>query len=348
MTRSKKNLIIEYFVKIIASLLVFALAVVFIKDIQSYAANKSRRQAYRSVYDHVFEGRGDTMNMFSEIQSNFDNNGLHIFNEVVMAHIIKDDNERYYWYHMRFLSWRTRRLLTMILFPTVVVLFILVILIIPRSKYNLIAGATSHDLKEAMSSLRSMAAKWREADGEQADALSQIDDMEAMTALYVKMASLSDKKADLKLEETNLHSIASSAAREMASLANAKQIEISIADAPKYCNVMADKEFLKLALNSMLMVAAEHSQKQVLVSIGKDHGDVHLSMACDDKTSYKLSYLKRAWKKVTREDKARVEKYGRYGLGLSTVAPMLKAHGARYGCDQAAKGLVLWVSFKRA
>ncbi len=216
---------------------------------------------------------------------------------------------------------------------------------------NILMKAVSHDLKKPLNTLKIEVAKWQEADGEEKntcarDIMTQVGRMDSVIRRQLKLRDFESRRIDLRMEEVNLYSLARSVIREQKDILAERHLEIVLDSEPQYSFVRADKLLLELVIENMINVAADYSEEKIVIGLHNELGDVRLRVICDSEDLQDVNE-KLMWKNVTHSDVNRINYHGTDGVGLATMAPVLAAQGARYGCDKAEGGLVLWFGFKR-
>ena len=160
-------------------------------------------------------------------------------------------------------------------------------------------------------------------------------------------------KIDLRTEEIDLHYMVKKVIGELRTDFLKRKIEVAdkSENNDEYI-VNADPQLMQLVISNMLLVAADNTEKKVVVQVspvrkGTRGGNVRFTVSCSDKMFKDLA-SGALWSVVTDSDSSRTENLGSKGVGLATVVPILKAHGAKYGRTITDMETSFWIELKMA
>ena len=113
--------------------------------------------------------------------------------------------------------------------------------------------------------------------------------------------------------------------------------------------VLADLDQIEQVLKSYLENAASH------VNVGGDvkitailKGDRYCVTVYNSGSHIDEEIMPQIWQSFYRGDKSHNRESGRFGLGLSIAAAIVKGHGEDYGVYNAEKGVCFWFTIKAA
>ena len=84
------------------------------------------------------------------------------------------------------------------------------------------------------------------------------------------------------------------------------------------------------------------------VDIRIETDEILLFSVKDDGIKLTPMEMEKIWNKINDFDVARVEEFGKYGMGLAMTGRMLELNRAKYGCERMKEETVFWFGIRKA
>jgi two-component system sensor histidine kinase VanS len=159
----------------------------------------------------------------------------------------------------------------------------------------------------------------------------------------LELVNLNDRKIIPHEEPLNIHEIVTSVLQNYQTLADANRQRITLNIAQDYfCS--ADKNMLKKVLSNVILNAVQNTPADGEIRIWSEViADQYRLCVLNTGVYIKKENLSKLFDPFYRVDKARTQKDGRSGLGLTIVRKTLEAMGADFSLVQTDEGILFWV-----
>ncbi len=143
------------------------------------------------------------------------------------------------------------------------------------------------------------------------------------------LARIDQSRQSFKREKIDINAVADIVVQDMEELAAQKNISIltSIED-----NIMlyADEALITSAVSNLVSNAIKYGKESgyVMISASKYNGNVEIKVK-DNGVGISKEGLEKIWTRFYREDEARNDEYGSYGLGLPMAKSIVELHGGK-------------------
>lgn len=110
----------------------------------------------------------------------------------------------------------------------------------------------------------------------------------------------------------------------------------------------ADEELLKYVINNIISNAVSYidGERQIIISY-EDIGNFYRIYVFNSGKGIDPVHIDRIWESFYREDAARIQDDGHFGLGLSIIKGIQELHGCAYGVQNAEGGVEFWFDIKK-
>ena len=233
-----------------------------------------------------------------------------------------------------------------------------------KTAENVLIKGLSYDLNEPLEKLTASVEAWKQADESEKNALSanvisDVSRMDSVIRRQLRLRDLSAGRVELKTEEIDMHYMVKKVISEL--LPEFSKIdpyfskrEIDVTDNTEGDDeyiVNADPQLMQFVISNMLLVAADYTEKQIVVQVSIVKNGIR-----DERVRFMVSSSDRmfrdmvsgaVWSVVTDSDSIRTANFGSKGVGLATLVPILKAHGAKYGKGGNGPEACIWIELKK-
>jgi two-component system phosphate regulon sensor histidine kinase PhoR len=174
--------------------------------------------------------------------------------------------------------------------------------------------------------------------------------MRRQTEKILQMAALEESDYELKLEDVDVHSVITEALSAISLMVDKLQGQIeSHMDATRH-NIKADRVHVAAMINNLLDNALKYSphHPHIIVRTRSTSDGLHVIVE-DRGVGISADHVRRVFDKFYRVPSGNIHDVKGFGLGLSYVALMMKAHGGSVKLDSGpSRGTTveLWFPFK--
>lgn len=175
-----------------------------------------------------------------------------------------------------------------------------------------------------------------------------IDETERMNALVLSILELSRYESGqigMNKESFDIGAIASECLEK---IFKEKNIEIENL-IPENTNIFADEEQIRQVLNAYLENALSHTSEGGTVTVKCEEKPDKIRVCIFNTGSHiEEEIMPYIWQSFYRGDTSHKRDEGRFGLGLSIVAAIMKIHGENYGVYNTDDGVCFWFEVPRS
>jgi len=210
-------------------------------------------------------------------------------------------------------------------------------------------SAASHELKTPIAATSVLLEGMIENIGDYKDhpkylreCLKLMDFQNKTISEILELVNLNDRKIVPKQEELNLQEIVASVLPSYETLAdaNGQRIVLNISDR-LFC--LADKNMLKKVLSNVILNAVQNTPKGGEIRIWSEPAaDQHRVCVLNTGAYIEGENMSKLFEPFYRVDKARTQRDGRSGLGLTIVRKTLEAMDADFELAKAGEGILFW------
>jgi two-component system phosphate regulon sensor histidine kinase PhoR len=205
------------------------------------------------------------------------------------------------------------------------------------------AANVSHEIKTPLTAIKGFVETLRTgegADSKETDRFLEIIEkhVNRLTAIIEDLMKLSkieqqDEKSDIRLKESSVKHVISSAIQTCREKAKTKEITIDLA-CPEDISARLDSRLMAQAMVNLLDNAINYSSEKsdVKISVSLKDNEIMISVQ-DHGIGIPKENLSRLFERFYRVDKARSRELGGTGLGLAIVKHIVHAHGGRISVD---------------
>ena len=205
------------------------------------------------------------------------------------------------------------------------------------------AANVSHEIKTPLTAIKGFVETLRTgegADSKETDRFLEIIEkhVNRLTAIIEDLMKLSkieqqDEKSDIRLKESSIKRVISSAIQTCREKAKAKEITIDFV-CPEDISARLDSRLMAQAMVNLLDNAINYSSEKsdVKISVSLKDNEIMISVQ-DHGIGIPKENLSRLFERFYRVDKARSRELGGTGLGLAIVKHIVHAHGGRVSVD---------------
>ena len=205
------------------------------------------------------------------------------------------------------------------------------------------AANVSHEIKTPLTAIKGFVETLRTgegADSKETDRFLEIIEkhVNRLTAIIEDLMKLSkieqqDEKSDIRLKESSIKRVISSAIQTCREKAKAKEIMIDFV-CPEDISARLDSRLMAQAMVNLLDNAINYSSEKsdVKISVSLKDNEIMISVQ-DHGIGIPKENLSRLFERFYRVDKARSRELGGTGLGLAIVKHIVHAHGGRISVD---------------
>jgi two-component system phosphate regulon sensor histidine kinase PhoR len=205
------------------------------------------------------------------------------------------------------------------------------------------AANVSHEIKTPLTAIKGFVETLRTGEGTDSKETNRFlaiieKHVNRLTAIIEDLMKLSkieqqDEKSDIRLKESSIKRVISSAIQTCREKAKAKEITIDFV-CPEDISARLDSRLMAQAMVNLLDNAINYSSEKsdVKISVSLKDNEIMISVQ-DHGIGIPKENLSRLFERFYRVDKARSRELGGTGLGLAIVKHIVHAHGGRVSVD---------------
>lgn len=211
----------------------------------------------------------------------------------------------------------------------------------------------AHDLKTPLAVAKAYVENWEYIDEEDRPEYSErlareVDNMTGLVNELLDKSKMDSGKRSLKLEEVEMFSLTKALFDQMKPIISERGLRTTLQAVPEDGSfaVNADLSMMKIVIGNFLSNAVKFCDKKVDVKITSREKKILFEVSNDGARIDKKE-LKKVWDAFYKTDKARTDRFGSSGMGLSICKSILELHKARYGCTSDVYKTTFWFEMNR-